>query len=133
MTGFSVCNQCGYRWNHAGGKPPRCPACKSEAYDKEVAPVSCGRGGGICDICETECMVFGIGKDKFCPNCGSEKWASKKQYECLVCGHRWYSMLVPGPTRCPHREYLIDNKTGTQTIKKCRSRSVGEVKENAEI
>lgn len=124
----SICKRCGYKWTHPERKAPRCPACKVVDYDTDSAPESCNRSGGVCDICNTEFLVFGIGRDKYCPNCGSDKWSNKKLFECLKCGHRWYSMVSSGPKQCPHREYYFDDKTVTRKEKRCCSRNIREVK-----
>lgn len=132
MPGASECKRCGYRWTHAGSKPPRCPACKSEHYDQKPETIlACTRGGGICDECGTEFLVFGIGKDHFCPNCGSDRWCNKRRYKCVKCGHTWFSLLGRVPRRCSHSEYITDNKTGVRKRIKCTSRNIIEVKEDA--
>jgi len=129
--GVSICKRCGYKWVHPNKTAPRCPSCKAIDYDSEPEPISCNRSGGICDICKTEFLVFGIGKDKFCPNCGSEKWSNKKLYECLKCGHQWYSVLAHPPSKCSHREYYTDNESGARKIKRCTSKKIAEVKLDA--
>jgi len=128
--GTSECKNCGYRWSHPGITAPRCPSCKVVDY-KSTSGLSCNRSGGICDLCGTEFMVIGIGRDRFCPNCGSDRWSSKRKYKCLVCGHEWISTLLQGPKRCPHSVYVKDENTAALKRKSCGSMNIVEVKVNA--
>lgn len=117
--GANLCLKCGYRWNSPNVKPPRCPNCKTDEWDREPEGESCGLDGGICDQCGCR-FTTELGKAKYCPNCGSDKWDSGTSLEhltgtelehvkCKLCGHSW----KPGahrpknehfpiiPTKCP--------------------------------
>ena len=127
MSGSSECRKCGYRWSHPGKRPTHCPSCRSTSYDSDEIEI-CSHGGGICDICGCEFITAKILQDHFCPNCGSDKWCNKKLYVCLKCGHKWYSLLLRGPTRCPHSVYL-PLKKGAALRKTCGSTRIKEVKD----
>lgn len=127
--GASLCLKCGYRWNSQHVKPPRCPNCKTEEWDKEPEGEACGLDGGICDQCGCR-FTTELGKAKYCPNCRSDKWDSGKQdqskikkarskqdqklnrldeLKCNVCGHEWIfgkycnvnKMTTMHPRQCP--------------------------------
>ena len=119
--GASLCLKCGYRWNSPHVKPPRCPNCKTEEWDKESEGEACGLDGGICDQCGCR-FTTELGKAKYCPNCGSDKWdsgkiaekvgvpkKSAKEIECMKCDHHWFSRIGHIPKGCP--------KCGTRKIR----------------
>ena len=122
--GASLCLKCGYRWNSPHVKPPRCPNCKTEEWDKESEGEACGLDGGICDQCGCR-FTTELGKAKYCPNCRSDKWDSGTSLEqlagtelehvkCKLCGHRW----IPGSHRAKTEHFpIIPTK-----CPKCRSR-----------
>ena len=125
----SLCNQCGYRWNHSQRIPDRCPSCKSTSWNQDAEPESCSMDGGICDQCG--CKFFtSMMKANFCPHCGSDKWDSgattgattRKTFECLKCGYVWNARPGKTPTKCPHWSKALGKKD-------CGSRKIREVLE----